>query len=101
MPESSFQGSYLRFLADCGSICHFIVVGDDLDVLFCAYSTSERFYELVNTLRTSSTTIKKMKTVFGFHFGGFANENRGRFSFFTLDIDFIIHILCSCFQLRR
>ena len=73
-------------MADFGSICYFIVVGDDLDVLFCAYSTSERFYELVNALRTSSTTIKKMKTVFGFHFGGFANENRGRFLKFIMDM---------------
>ena len=49
MPKSPFQGTYLRILADSGSIYHLVVVGYDHDVLSCAYSTSERFYVRLNT----------------------------------------------------
>ena len=49
MAKSSLLGTQPRVLADFGSICRFIVVGYDHDVLSCAYSTSERFYVHVNT----------------------------------------------------
>ena len=79
MSKSLFQDRYLSVLANFGSICHFIVVDDDLNMLSLAYSNSERFYGHVHTPRTSLTTTTKMKTVFSFHFGKTPNENQGRF----------------------
>ena len=78
--------------AGFGSICQCIVVGDHLDVLSCAYSTSERLYEHIYT-RTSSTTLKKMKTVLGFHFGETPNENRGWILKFIMDIKYFFIFL--------
>ena len=50
MLKSPFQDTYLRILADFCSICHFIVVVDDLDVLSCTYS---RLLHLLGVRRKS------------------------------------------------
>ena len=51
-------------MADSGSICHFIVVGYDRDVLSYVYRTWKHFYMHLNTSWTPSTTRKKMNLIF-------------------------------------
>ena len=77
-------------MAVFGTICHFIIVGDDLVVLSFAYSTSERFYGHINKPRTSSTTISKNENHIWFSLWGNPKWKPGAvfiFHFFMLDMD--------------